>query len=216
MSKLSFSLHERVLSMRVLGLVLGFLCVGLFACEQTSLSGGTQKGSTASNDKADNQDDEKVDPPNNISGAYLHCVTEVEPSASKAEALVGCRLDDAAGNRVATTTIATSATYTYKALNDANIQVYAKQLTGDARYDAVYLFFGPDRESVLTAIAKTQVLVKLQAAKSTGTDTLLGDQIADIGRDKSTISEIPNNDYSKVRDDVLVEAQQGQVTPPIP
>lgn len=193
-------------------------CAGLASCEQTALRGQAQKTNTVANGTKDisDPDDEKVDPPNNISGTYLHCATEQEPTDSTPEALVGCRFDDAAGNRVPAASLAADFTYTYKALNDPDIQVYAKRLDGDARYDAAYLFFGPTRESLLTAVQSTQVFVQLKAANATGTDVLLGDEIRDIARDKNTIPEAPNNDYNQVRDDILIEAQQGQVTPPLP
>jgi len=193
-------------------------CAGLASCEQTALRGQAQKANAVANDSKDlnDPDDEKVDPPNNISGTYLHCVTEKEPTESTPEALVGCRFDDANGNRVPAASLAADATFTYRASNNPNIQIYAKQLTGDARYDAAYLFFGPDRATLLTAIQATQVYVQLKAVTSTGTDTLLGDEIRDIARAKNTIPEAPNNDYNQVRDDILIEAQQGQVTPPLP
>ncbi|WP_141731958.1 hypothetical protein [Oligoflexus tunisiensis] len=193
-------------------------CTGLAACEPSALRGQAQKSNTVSNDAKDENDadDEKVDPPNNISGAYLHCVTEKEPTESTPEALVGCRFDDAAGNRVPAASLAASVTYTYKALNDPEIQVYAKPLVNDARYDAVYLFFGPNRTTLLNAVQNTQVLVQLKTTVATGSDLLLGDQIRDISRDKNTIPEAPNNDYNQIRDDILIEAQQGQVTPPLP
>ncbi len=193
-------------------------CTGLASCEQTALRGQAQKANTVASENKDGteSDDEKVDPPNNISGAYLHCVTEKEPTDGTPEALIGCRFDDAAGNRVPAANLAASVTYTYKALSNPDIQVYAKPLVNDARYDAAYLFFGPTRASLVTAIQNTQVMVQLKTATSTGADVLLGDQIRDIARDKNTIPEAPNNDYNQVRDDILIEAQQGQVTPPLP
>lgn len=193
-------------------------CVSLASCEQTALRGQAQKASAVASETKDNgePDDEKVDPPNNISGAYLHCVTEKEPTDSTPEALIGCRFDDAAGNRVPSTTVASNVTYTYKALTNPDIQVYAKALVNDARYDAAYLFFGPTRAALATAIQNTQVMVQLKGERTTGGDLLLGDQIRDIARDKNTIPEAPNNDYNQVRDDILIEAQQGQVTPPLP
>jgi hypothetical protein len=199
---------------------LAFLLCGLSlaSCEQTALRGQAQKASTVASENKDagEPDDEKVDPPNNISGAYLHCVTEKEPTDSTPEALIGCRFDDTAGNRVPGASLAAEVTFTYKALNNPDIQVYAKQLEGDARYDAAYLFFGPTRAALVTAIQSTQVMVQLKAEKNSGTDLLLGDQIRDIARDKNTIPEAANNDYNQVRDDILIEAQQGQVTPPLP
>ncbi len=195
-----------------------FSCTVLASCEQTALRGQAQKANTVASENKDaaEPDDEKVDPPNNISGAYLHCVTEKEPTDATPEALVGCRFDDAAGNRVSAANLAQSVTYTYKALSNPDIQVYAKPLVNDARYDAAYLFFGPTRASLVTAIQNTQVMVQLKTATATGADALLGDQIRDIARDKNTIPEAPNNDYNQVRDDILIEAQQGQVTPPLP
>jgi hypothetical protein len=193
-------------------------CMSLASCEQTALRGQAQKSNSVASETKDlaEPDDEKVDPPNNISGTYLHCVTEKEPTDGTPEALIGCRFDDAAGNRVPAANLADAVTYTYKALNNPDIQVYAKQLDNDARYDAAYLFFGPTRTALVTAIENTQVMVQLKAEKTTGTDLLLGDQIRDIARDKNTIPEAPNNDYNQVRDDILIEAQQGQVTPPLP
>jgi hypothetical protein len=205
--------------MLVRGLAIVIFSFGLASCEASALRGQAQKSSTVSNDSKNDQDadeDERVDPPNNISGAYLHCATEREPTESAPEALIGCRFDDAAGNRVPVTALAAEATYTYKALNNPDIQVYAKTLVNDARYDAVYLFFGPNRATLLTAIQTTEVRVQLKTAVATGSDVLLGDQIGDISRDKNTIPEAPNNDYNQVRDDILIEAQQGQVTPPLP
>ncbi|MDQ3231160.1 MAG: hypothetical protein M3Q07_05005 [Pseudobdellovibrionaceae bacterium] len=192
-------------------------CAGLASCEQTALRGQAQKTNTVANDTKDaDPDDEKVDPPNNISGAYLHCVTEQEPTDSTPEALIGCRFDDAAGNRLPALSLAADFNYTYRALNNPDIQVYAKDLAGDARYDAAYLFFGPNRTALLTAVQNTQIIVQLKVANATGTDVLLGDQIRDIARDKNTIPEAPNNDYNQIRDDILIDAQQGQVTPPLP
>jgi hypothetical protein len=192
--------------------------LSLASCEQSALRGQAQKANTVASETKDvgEPDDEKVDPPNNISGAYLHCATETEPTDSKPEALIGCRFDDAAGNRVPADGLAAEVTFTYKALSNPDIQVYAKPLVNDARYDAAYLFFGPTRELLINAIQNTQVVVQMKAEKSTGSDLLLGDQIRDIARDKNTIPEAPNNDYNQVRDDILIEAQQGQVTPPLP
>jgi hypothetical protein len=89
-------------------------------------------------------------------------------------------------------------------------------MVNDTRYDAACLFFGPTRAALVTAIQSTQGLVQLKGEKSNGGDLLLSDQIRDIARDKNTIPEAPNNDYNQVRDDILIEAQQGQVTPPLP
>ena len=72
------------------------------------------------------------------------------------------------------------------------------------------------RQALQAAIQSAEVRVQLKNAKATGKDVLLGDQMGDIARDKNTIPEAPNNDYTKVRDDILIEAQQGQVTPPLP
>jgi hypothetical protein len=191
-------------------------CVGLSACEQAALKGQTQKATTVTDTSASDDSDEKVDPPNNISGTYLHCVTEKEPTDSTPEALIGCRFDDSNGNRVPAASLAADFTYTYKAQTNPDIQVYAKRLVGDARYDAAYLFFGPDRTTLQNAVQNTLVYVQLKTANATGTDVLLGDQIGDISRDKNTIPEAPNNDYNTVRDDILTEAQAGQVTPPLP
>ncbi len=195
------------------------LFAGLGACQDTAMKSQAQRSETSSVDSKDTgtiKDDEKVDPPNNISGAYLHCVVESQPTDATPEALIGCRFDNAAGNRIPAASLAASATFTYKALPDKRIQVYAKQLQGDARYDAAYLFFGPDRLTLANAIQQTQVFVQLKAANATGADLLLGDRIVDIERDKNSIPEAPNTNYQTVRDNILTEAQQGQVTPPLP
>lgn len=201
-----------MLSFRLAILSMG---AGLTACEPSNLR---DKAQSASHEVQSSSvpEDERVDPPNNISGAFLHCAIEVEPTDSKPEALVGCRMDDSSGKRVSTASLATSFSYTYKAQTDSSIQVYVKQLNGDARYDAAYLFFGPNRQALLTAVQKTTVFVQLTNAKSTGTNALVGDQIGDISRDKNTIPEAANSNYNNVRDEILVDAQQGQVTPPLP
>ncbi len=195
------------------------LWLGLASCQQNALKGQAQKTSTPKADTKDQSnipDDEKVDPPNNISGTYLSCSVEIEPTDTKPESLVGCRFNDAKGARVPAANLAADFSYTYQAQLNPDIQIYAKKLLNDNRYDAAYLFFGPNRSSLLNAVAQTQIYVQLKTARATNTDVLLGDQIRDIARDKTTIPEPANNDYQQTRDTILIEAQQGQVTPPLP
>ncbi|MFW7380422.1 MAG: hypothetical protein ACOH5I_16540 [Oligoflexus sp.] len=192
--------------------------LSLSSCQNHQLQ-GSGSSSKVSKDEAPVTDVSSVDhdqviPPNNISGSYLTCSFEKEPTEEVPESLVGCRFDDANGQRVPATSLGISYQFSYTPPPQSSITVYVRELIGDSRYDAVYLFFGIDRESLLQEARQTTIHVSVEGENVTGQDVVISNPLSSIERNVNTIPELPNNDYNDVREDILVDAQNGEVTPP--
>lgn len=195
----------------LLSLVLGLGCTKL----QLSGDGKTRQSEDKSPATADSDvKDENVDPPANIAGAFLHCAVEQEASEERAEALLGCRFDDANGNRVTVDSIAEESVFTYRPAPVPTLKVYPKILTGDNRYDAVYLFFAESKAAVDQGMRDTRVFVQMKDAQ--GQESAVSGLVKNVQVDVNAIPEPRQTDYAQVRDEVLTEAATAEPPPPIP
>lgn len=172
--------------------------------KQQSVSGDAQ----ADNTKTDGDRDERVDPPQNIIGHYLHCAFEIEASDAQPEALVGCRLDQPNGQRTPAASFGSSYQYTAGPTPDQKVTVYGKNLANDLRYDAAFLFLGPDRASILEAARASMIRVRIRDSRATGNDLLLGTALREAERSPTIFPE-PRGDYNRVRNEILSDSQLG-------
>lgn len=203
--------------------MIALLCSGfiLGSCQNQQLnSSGTKSALLESESETQTEDEELVDddkivPPANIIGAYLNCSFEKEPSKELAEAIVGCRFDDQNGQRIPASKLGLNYSFSYIAPEQSDISIFVKDLTDDSRYDALYLFFASNPTSLLAAARQTVISVQIEGEFSSGQAIVISQPLGEVERDISSISEAPNNDYEELRDEILLEGQNEQVTPPI-
>ncbi len=176
------------------------------ACSNVKLQPDVKKDSPSENAETK----EQVVPPNQISGAFLHCAFESEASDAKPEALVGCRLDDANGKRVPSSAIAASTEFSFApTLPDADLQVLAMALANDNRYDVAYLFKGISKDKVNKSALATRIYFSFPKVSSTGQPGAVSGILSNIKRDANTLPEPRQTDYNQVQQQVYSE-------PPLP
>lgn len=196
------------------------MLVTLVGCHSSaSLKDGQTLSKASGTDEESTQDlgsaeEESAVPPNNISGAYLSCSYETTPSVENPEAFVGCRMEDDEGQRVPASTLGLAFQFSYSLPAASPLTIYARDLADDGRYDAAYLVFASDPVTLLSSMAETSIFVTIEGEKTSGQNVVLSERFADIERDAATIQEAPTLDYEVVREEILVDAQNGAVTPP--
>lgn len=157
---------------------------------------------------------EKIDPPQNIMGHYLHCAYESKPTDAIPEGLVGCRFDNSQGQRVPASTLGASYKFSAQLAAGASLTVYNIDLTSDNRYDAMFLFIGTSAQDVSRGVNQATMRVDVTQVKSTGLNQTVSAKFASIERDAATLPEPRTSDYSTVRDTILTQAREGGGPPP--
>lgn len=157
---------------------------------------------------------ENVDPPNNIAGASLHCAEEPELGSSELEALIGCRFDNAKGERVAVNTIAATSEFAFRAPPIPTLKIYSRALNGDSRYDAMYLFVADTKEVLQQGVKDTRILVKLNNVNGQAASANVSGLVRDVQIDVNAIPEPRQTDYSQVRDDLRSDGASDELPPP--
>ncbi len=160
-------------------------------------------------------EEERIDPPQNIIGHYLHCSYETQPTDAAPEALVGCRFDNAEGKRVPASTLGSAFTYQSNLSANSGLTVYSTILKADNRYDAMFLYYGPNAQQIKAGVARSVIKVQIKGSVATGTDVQVGSKFSEIERDVTTLPEPRTTDYSAVRETILQDAQNGEFPPPI-
>lgn len=184
------------------------------ACNDLQLNGSGKKGENGGSKQASTNvetEAEKIDPPSNVSGSYLHCAVEQEPTDAKAEALLGCRFDDLTGKRVPVNQISSESLFSYRLANVANLKVYLKDLPNDNRYDAVFLFLANSKADVLQGMAETRIFVQMK--DKSGADAAVSGLVSDIQIDPNAIPEARETDYAQVREEIIAEVGTSEPLP---
>ncbi len=192
---------------------------GLLGCQSGSpLQGGHQLAKAEASDQQDqdlsHDGEDAVVPPQNISGTYLRCAYEMTPTADRPEAFVGCRFEDEDGQRVPAANLGEAYGFSYRLPDDSPLSVYARNLADDGRYDAVYLVFAGSATSLLTAMEAVEIYVSIQNEQQSQQDLTISGLFSTIKRDAESIPEAPSENYDLIRDEILLDAQNGSVTPP--
>lgn len=178
--------------------------------KQNSSASGSPKPAAISAD----QGSEKIDPPQNIMGHYLHCAYETKPSDAVAEALVGCRFDNEAGQRVPAASLGSSYKFSSQLPASSGLTVYSLDLSADNRYDVMFLYIGSTMQQVLDGVRRSSISVAVQQVKSTGQDQTISGKFAAIERDAASLPEARNTDYTVVRETILTQARDAGTPPP--
>ena len=155
-------------------------------------------------------EEEGVVPPTNISGAYLTCATEVEPSVQLNAGVVGCRLSDKENNKIDTDSLPVKY-YMRPAGNPASVEIRESLSPNDNRYDKLYFFLGqtniPPTE---TRAVMNQATFGAQFNDENNNPRNIGGVFSQIEVSKNSIPEPANINYPQV---VVNEAAKSANSP---
>lgn len=133
---------------------------------------------------------ETVDPPSNVSGTLLTCALELVPDTVRQDSLLGCRLSDANGRKVA---VASDIQYSFKAIDATNIKM--RRVLNDNRYDVLYLIPGSRSQAEEMTVALSQ-----------DNNPLVEKKVADVLVASNKLPEPRLVDYGKARSAILGSA----------
>ena len=155
---------------------------------------------------------EAVVPPTNISGAYLTCATEIEPTQNVNSGVIGCRLSDKDNNKIDVDPRKVAYKIT-PPQNDEEIFVTELDAPADKRYDKLYFFLGNQTAAPVVRQVMNYTKVTADVTDENNQKKSLGGLISRISINKNSVKEPQNIDYSAVLLDEYEAVINGQKDP---
>jgi len=147
------------------------------------------------NFEANNEGNDAAVPPNQVTGAYLHCAYLLPATNDTKTVSVGCRLDNATGNRILPSQAAEEVVYSFQELPSLSATVVMRRAgEKDAMYDAFFAVKDVSISAAMLSASSLRVSAELQSPATGRVPVALSGTVKDI----LLPAELPSTEWTEI------------------